>query len=728
MFSVTNSKSQLYIFPWSFGLLLIVLFVLFLPVKVGHAGIFGDENFDQCVLKHMQGATSDKAASLIAASCAREFPETAPSSLSGTVYIKTMGDNIKLGSGVEVHLVDEKVISTSRELLSSLDKLLDDLSAYDLEIILTSNIKSISDEVVNLKNTLSEVSTKLDAFKGQMKTKSLELDKEKSEVTKEIERLTEDIPALQEDIMKLNTAVKSAESNLADDREKDKLEFTEIKEVANSILTKARATLDALEDERQSALSKLKEVHDSKLRNPEAEAKKAESELASAESAYAKRRKIFLAAMKSKYLKSNIEVISWLKTGYSNELCVTVKNMGAIPISKFRLDILYIGTSLSSMGLPPEDILSRGWAGVEDTGWVVPSYQNKYSENVFALSPWEVGMWEAGGYDPCVSFSYRIDVGDTLRIFEKMGGLAYYQAAWKVKIVDVELATEDSLSFNKYGNDRSWRYTNNELSSVFSTELEKAIEKWEENKKFINAKKTLKRAVSNLSKIKAENVAQLENEKKKWGQQIKAASNTVREKNHKYNELTPPIVNSPALDDLTLKKKNAEDIIVNYEKRITELRNSIKQSESEYSDFQQTIEDFDEMKGSLENQIEMKTLQVQELHMRKGNSFDELRKEAINSTNEDSIMSARDNTLKILLDELKNKTVNSVVANIDGKFTFKNFHAGKYVIYALHAFSDSKQRLWIIPKEMGWKTEVELGPHNEIIAETLWDKLHQVYQ
>ena len=39
------------------------------------AGLFGPSNFDECILQSMKGVTSDVAASLIAQSCRKKFPD-----------------------------------------------------------------------------------------------------------------------------------------------------------------------------------------------------------------------------------------------------------------------------------------------------------------------------------------------------------------------------------------------------------------------------------------------------------------------------------------------------------------------------------------------------------------------------------------------------------------------------------------------------------------------------
>ena len=38
------------------------------------AGMFGPSNYDECVLKHLQGVSSDVGARMVAASCAKQFP------------------------------------------------------------------------------------------------------------------------------------------------------------------------------------------------------------------------------------------------------------------------------------------------------------------------------------------------------------------------------------------------------------------------------------------------------------------------------------------------------------------------------------------------------------------------------------------------------------------------------------------------------------------------------
>ncbi len=53
----------------------IIMFITSFPAHAQFGGLFGPENYDQCILESMKGVTSDLAAQTIAFSCRQEFPE-----------------------------------------------------------------------------------------------------------------------------------------------------------------------------------------------------------------------------------------------------------------------------------------------------------------------------------------------------------------------------------------------------------------------------------------------------------------------------------------------------------------------------------------------------------------------------------------------------------------------------------------------------------------------------
>lgn len=61
------------------------------------AGVFGPANYDECILKNMQGVTSDVAARLVAASCRSQFDKKTTKPLPG--ICKVYWDGFKFLTG-----------------------------------------------------------------------------------------------------------------------------------------------------------------------------------------------------------------------------------------------------------------------------------------------------------------------------------------------------------------------------------------------------------------------------------------------------------------------------------------------------------------------------------------------------------------------------------------------------------------------------------------------------
>ena len=54
---------------------LVIIAICLLLASPIQAGIFGPKNYDECILKHMKGVTSDLAARAICDSCLKQFPK-----------------------------------------------------------------------------------------------------------------------------------------------------------------------------------------------------------------------------------------------------------------------------------------------------------------------------------------------------------------------------------------------------------------------------------------------------------------------------------------------------------------------------------------------------------------------------------------------------------------------------------------------------------------------------
>lgn len=56
------------------SVLAMILLLASVPARAQFGGLFGPENYDQCILRSMKGVTSDVAAAQIVNSCRKEFP------------------------------------------------------------------------------------------------------------------------------------------------------------------------------------------------------------------------------------------------------------------------------------------------------------------------------------------------------------------------------------------------------------------------------------------------------------------------------------------------------------------------------------------------------------------------------------------------------------------------------------------------------------------------------
>jgi hypothetical protein len=62
----------------------IALMMLAVMSSPAAAGLFGPSNYDECVLTNLKGVSSDMGARMVAAACARQFPDKKPAARPAT--------------------------------------------------------------------------------------------------------------------------------------------------------------------------------------------------------------------------------------------------------------------------------------------------------------------------------------------------------------------------------------------------------------------------------------------------------------------------------------------------------------------------------------------------------------------------------------------------------------------------------------------------------------------
>jgi hypothetical protein len=56
------------------------------------AGLLGPSTYDECVLEHLKGVSSDVGARMVAAACARQFPQPKPTEKNAAPTTGSQGD------------------------------------------------------------------------------------------------------------------------------------------------------------------------------------------------------------------------------------------------------------------------------------------------------------------------------------------------------------------------------------------------------------------------------------------------------------------------------------------------------------------------------------------------------------------------------------------------------------------------------------------------------------
>lgn len=632
-----------------------------------------------------------------------------PRMVEGTVYAKSISDDIIKMSGAEVRLLDLKIIGELTKHLNGYEK--------TLAAAISEKLKELVDKTVSLlDNGESDLIQKIKVASEQILAGKERLDGALAAETRKVSELKMPLAESERHKSELLSELKRLEGIWNEQltvvehqqKEEDNL-YEEQKTKVENDLVQSKALLEKRKIEKQDTIGKLTRERAQMVASIDAEIRVATDKVSQSERALKEQREKVALDLAASYARTHITVTN-SDGGFStsSRRCYQVLNNGNMAIISLTLDVFYKNKSLRDAGIKSEDLGDLFLEASSFKDKTIPTTINQYKEEINGISPKSVWPSERSCF-----FVMEIRIrGDIQRVFDSLGGFDA-RAPFRVAVRSVQLADPTTLkSRQKYG-EKTWEFAKEAPLKVFQSEVEAATPKLPGTA--ILAQRRAELEEIRKKRVQEEAAKKLASDKmeKQLDAAISQANSIVSEAVARQQLAKQKIVRSAEMVQI-------EPLLIDVKRRLPEVLsriNSIQKEAATVSEIRTNeelkLKKINEEKSQLEAALSKLIAERNALRMGEGEQYLILKSVAEMNA---GLTKTQHLWMEDLVKALEKAEGISVRADVDGKFRFSKVSRKEALLFSVAKYRRDSL-FWLVRINLDITTLNDLGDHNKVIYE-----------